>query len=537
LELDLQKNEPIHGALARYATEHCISPLRLIHHLLPGTNSNAIALLLPHHLQLLIDHLPPKLGLTPEQLAAQHTFFPAVAPFLETSEANHLLQRMIYGGVVPGYPICHTPLFGDDQPFIRYCPVCAANDRSSMFAVARWRMMHQLFGVEACAEHKCRLIKTGCRFSAQRVFHDAETVIPDNLPKIEPAEPKDIQMTEDLAFLFSPACPRPGRRRIAATLQQRAREWMSYRSPSHQSAEGPLITELINHYGIGWLQRSSLDSGLRISRVMRSKNRIYPAFFSALLGRFLGLPLAELLAAAINVELPLLASQKQCPRLTSNSDVPELRPARRRKFNRYSLCSAQTIESHRHRILKLRRERPNATRREIRFVANYSLQVLFCADPEWIKANLPVAQPSLKINWSRLDAQKAAMVRNAAEMLRSSSDRPTWIQFRTLRKATIGNKWRQPKYLKKLPLLRAALQEERDTPCTYAERTMRWLCREITEGRCIAFAEVRHFLVHAKLDQLARKYPEIPLMAERFLAALSTNKIPRANPANQTAAA
>lgn len=541
MELDLQKNEPIHGALARYATDHCKSPLRLIRRLLPGTNSNAIAFLLPHHLQLLVDHLPPKLGLTPEQLAAQHTFFPAVAPFLETSEADLLLQRMIHGGMISPYPICHMLRHCDEQPFIRYCPACAAHDRSSLFAVARWRMTHQLFGIEACAEHKCRLITTGCRLGTQRVFHDAEAAIPDKLQEIEPAEPTDIQIAEDLAILFSPDCPRPGRRRIAATLRLRAKEWISSHAPCHQSVDGRLFSGLIDHYGIGWLQRSGTNSESRIRRLLLHETRVCPALFSALLGRFFGLPLAELLATATNIELSASPPQKWRSLLTNNSELPGSPPAKKWGTVHYSKLPARCIEAHRIRILKVLHERPNATRKELRSFVDYSLRILFSVDRKWINANLPATQLrsrlNLKINRLTLDAQKAAMVRQAAEKLRNSSDRPTWIKFSTLRRATIGSKWSQLRELKKLPLLHAALQEEIDTPHTYAERTIRWLCGEIAEGKRGRFADVRLFLVHAKLYQLARKYAEIPLMAEKFLAALSTSKISRANPANQTAAA
>lgn len=523
MEIDLQKNEPIHGALARYATDHCKSPLRLIHRLLPGTNSNAIAFVLPHHLQLLLDHLPPKLGLKPEQLATQHTFFPAIAPFLETSEADLLLHRMIKGGVIPPYPICHMLRYGEEQPAIRYCPVCAANDRSSTFAVARWRMAHQLFGIGACAEHKCRLIATGCGFSAQRVFHDAEVVIPTNLPEAESAEPNDIQMAVDLACLFSPTCPRPGRRRIAGTLSQRAKELFSNRATPRGSIKGHLCSDMADLYGIGWLQRLSPDLEFRVNRLLNQNSENCPAVFSALLGRFLGLPLSELLAAAINAECSYS------------------RPPKRHRLTPHAKFLPETIEIHRRRILELRRKRPNATRSEIRSSAPYSLRILNRSDPKWTEANLPAIQQhlrlNLRMNWPALDAQKEAMVRSAAKILRGSPDRPKWVTVDALRKATIGSKWSGSKERKKLPLLNAALEEERDTPFTYAQRVMRWLCEEIGAGRCKPFAEVRPFLVHAKLSQLARKYPEIPVTAEKFLTALSTNENALIRPADKPAAA
>lgn len=522
MELDLQKNEPIHGALARYATDHGKSPLRLIQRLLPSTNSNAIAFVLPQHLQLLIDHLPPMLGLTPLQLAAQHTFFPAVAPFLESNEAELLLQRMTNGGSAPAYPICHA--MGDHRPpVIRYCPACAAEDRSSTCGVARWRIIHQLYGIVACAKHKCHLINTSCGFGSQRIFHDAEIVIPSSLPEVELAHPNDIQMAEDLVVLFSPSCSRPGRKRIRAMLRRMVSESPLLQATTVRLKEERLYNGLVEFYGAKWLQRFNSNPKACTNNLLGGQLKIRPAIFNALLGRFFGLSLSEFLATATSAE-PIDSPQEQ------NSKE-------QRVYSRIWKPSSQTIEANRQRIVELLRRSPNATRKEVRSAAAYSVNLLFRSDRKWIKAILPARKPRQRLNWHALDAQKSAMVHNAAKELQSSPGRPKRITIEVLRLATVGCRWRGPKYKKKLPLLYGALKEEVETPHAYTERIMRWLCREVAMGRRRPFASVNEFLSHAKLSMNPGNHPELRVRARELLAASPTDKSSFINSAIKASAA
>lgn len=499
MEINRRPLEPIHGILARHAAQRNEHPRRVIQRLLPETGAVSFSVVLPTHLELLAatlrEHAPGG-ALTAPALAAQHTFFPAISTFLEEDERADLLRRMLAGDRVAPYPICHVARAGGEAQTMRWCPECARVDRASIIPDASWRMPHQIFGVRACAEHGCRLIQAPCGFGEPRSLHEANAVIPEVLPMPVAADPVDVEIARDLAGLFTPDCPRPGRRRIAATLERAARRADFVRGPSRQIAISALLDAFTCHYGAEWLDARGVDrptnSNLWPRNCMSAQPDVHPAFFIALLGRFLGAPLRELLTAAVGDPPP----ERALSPITVHFTTPD----------------GQRVAAAKEEFLAARRANPTASRSDLRVVARNACTLLVRADPQWLAENFPQRRrqaDGVTQDWTALDGDLAGKVAARAAALRAETSRPDRITATLLRREVDGMRWAAASWRSKLPRFHTALDAEADTDFAYGDRRAKWYHREILALRAPTTNGVDVFLKRAALAYLATKEPRI----------------------------
>lgn len=116
-----------------------------------------------------------------EDLILKHTMFPSVR-FAHNSRINIALQSMVRqeGDVHNLLPLPKSNL----PRYIRYCPVCVAEDREK-YGEAFWRRSTLLRNVDVCARHRCRLKNTNILISGKQSprLYVAETEIKDMEPE------------------------------------------------------------------------------------------------------------------------------------------------------------------------------------------------------------------------------------------------------------------------------------------------------------------------------------------------------------------
>lgn len=115
------------------------------------------------------------------EIIENHTMFPYYGRFLQKERRNRAYTAMIqtkgnYHNLLP-----MPKRKGNTDRYLRYCPVCAENDRKQ-YGEAYWHRIHQLQGVNICPIHKCYLINSAVRISgkASPTLVAAEICIPEN---------------------------------------------------------------------------------------------------------------------------------------------------------------------------------------------------------------------------------------------------------------------------------------------------------------------------------------------------------------------
>ncbi len=91
-----------------------------------------------------------------ESIIEKHTMFAYYGRFLNQDRRNTAFRALVamqgnYNNLLP-IPKRKT----DNDRFLRYCPICADNDRQK-FGEAYWHRIHQMQGINICPVHHCQL--------------------------------------------------------------------------------------------------------------------------------------------------------------------------------------------------------------------------------------------------------------------------------------------------------------------------------------------------------------------------------------------
>jgi hypothetical protein len=304
MEFSLKKYEPLQGALGRLASFYNAKPENLLAKLGTTPRLRTMDFALPTHLAAIAKQLPPNLGITGEKLADEHTFLPAIAPFVNKEEYSKIRRAMIDGRAVARHPICfsHGWNSASKNPLnapIRFCPDCAVVDRKQC-GEARFYMQHNLAGCRVCYLHGCELVPTEGRLTQRSQLHNAEELIPHDTSPVPASDKYDSVISADLAQLFNADCPRPGRRRVAATLFHLA-DCAGYASSAGTLCLERLWCDLGRFYGAAWLKKRGPLPRQCPWDLLGKRRDIFPAFQLALVSRFFDLPLSEFLDLAIQL--------------------------------------------------------------------------------------------------------------------------------------------------------------------------------------------------------------------------------------------
>lgn len=115
-----------------------------------------------------------------EDVILKHTMFPYYGRFLPKERRNKAFKALIqmqgnYHNLLP-MPKSRN----ETDRFLRYCPICAENDRKQ-YGETYWHRLHQFQGIKICPLHKCYLMDSDVIINgkASPTLVSAETVIPE----------------------------------------------------------------------------------------------------------------------------------------------------------------------------------------------------------------------------------------------------------------------------------------------------------------------------------------------------------------------
>lgn len=116
-----------------------------------------------------------------QRIIEQHTMFPYYGRFLQKERRNQAYTEMIQTKGNYHNLLSMPKRKGNTDRYLRYCPVCAENDRKQ-YGEAYWHRIHQLQGVNICPIHKCYLINSAVRISGKTspTLVAAESCVPEN---------------------------------------------------------------------------------------------------------------------------------------------------------------------------------------------------------------------------------------------------------------------------------------------------------------------------------------------------------------------
>ena len=130
----------------------------------------------PAALQMLTKNMPL------EQVIEKHTMFPYYGRFLFKERRNKAFEALAhmqgnYHNLLP----MPKRKNGIDR-FLRYCPVCAENDRKQ-YGETYWHRLHQLQGIKICPIHGCYLNDSDVMISGKTspTLISAEISIPEKI--------------------------------------------------------------------------------------------------------------------------------------------------------------------------------------------------------------------------------------------------------------------------------------------------------------------------------------------------------------------
>ena len=120
-----------------------------------------------------------------ESIIEKHTMFAYYGRFLNQDRRNTAFRALVsmqgnYNNLLP-----MPKRKKDTDRFLRYCPLCANNDRLN-FGEAYWHRIHQMQGVNICPVHHCKLIDSSLIIGnkASPTLMTAEEVITISEPEM-----------------------------------------------------------------------------------------------------------------------------------------------------------------------------------------------------------------------------------------------------------------------------------------------------------------------------------------------------------------
>lgn len=233
-----------------------------------------------------------------EDVILKHTMFPYYGRFLHRERRNKAFKALVqmqgnYHNLLP-MPKSRNKT----DRFLRFCPVCAENDRKQ-YGEAYWHRMHQFQGIKICPLHKCYLMDSDVIISGKTspTLVSAETVIPEmmNSPLYCDNE-IECKIAEYVADIFSSELDLQGDVTIGQFLHSRL-ENTPYRSIRGEQRNIALFHADFSEYYKN-LPDNHFTELWQIQKVLTDDRVNF--YEICLLALFLNIPAADL----VNMELP-----------------------------------------------------------------------------------------------------------------------------------------------------------------------------------------------------------------------------------------
>lgn len=234
-----------------------------------------------------------------EEIVLKHTMFPYYARFIGYERRKKAFQSLVamdaaYHNLLP-LPKSKEKVIRR----LRYCPICAGNDRQS-YGETYWHRIHQMHGIRICPIHHCSLIDTDIRMDSRvsPALVTAEEAVTNRNAIIMSDDPIECGLAEYVAEVFQSGFDMESTVEVGQFLHSRM-EGTKYLSRRGQQRNIALLhKDFIAHYG-------SLADGFnelwQLQKLLcSSRHSMTEVCMTAL---FLGIP-ADDLAHMVMPEIP-----------------------------------------------------------------------------------------------------------------------------------------------------------------------------------------------------------------------------------------
>jgi hypothetical protein len=211
-------DELFYSLCARYGERVRYSDIEAVNKDLFGARGMSASVDLPSHLGHFVRSLPPNHGLCLSRLICKYTLLPFYAPFLPVERFSRVCKDMegADGGAIHKCAGI-TPSNVRLNNWLRYCPVCVADDRGATDHCCYWHRLHQVPGVEVCPHHHVFLENSTVR--ARNRVNSALYVTAERAIVVANARPLDpddeihqglLGVARDAAWLLDQSGLNPG---------------------------------------------------------------------------------------------------------------------------------------------------------------------------------------------------------------------------------------------------------------------------------------------------------------------------------------
>jgi len=145
-------------------------------------------------------HLQMKMPMV--ELIEKHTMFPYYGRFLRRERRQQALEMLLkmderYHNLI------YVTKSKSITRHLRYCPACAADDRKA-HGETYWHRSHQLFGVNICPIHGCKLMNSPVEISSKTspYLHSAEEMVPPVAEAVQKSNPLELRIAEYVHAVF-----------------------------------------------------------------------------------------------------------------------------------------------------------------------------------------------------------------------------------------------------------------------------------------------------------------------------------------------
>lgn len=142
-----------------------------------------------------------------EELILNHTMFPQYARFIPLEQKKESMYKLSKESGDVHHLFCVLPR-GTGEQYLRYCPLCAAEDREK-YGETYWHRKHQIRNMSTCTKHKCKLEESDVVAKSTQTFmfcpaenhiQNKEPVYVDNLQSIQFAEYMEQVFESEMDF-------------------------------------------------------------------------------------------------------------------------------------------------------------------------------------------------------------------------------------------------------------------------------------------------------------------------------------------------
>lgn len=147
-----------------------------------------------------LEHL--QMSMPMKELIEKHTMFPYYGRFLRRERRQQALEMLLkmderYHNLI------YTTKSKSITRHLRYCPICAADDRRK-YGETYWHRSHQLFGVNICPVHSCILMNSPVEISSKTspYLHSAEEMVPPAEEAVQKSSSLELRIAEYVNAVF-----------------------------------------------------------------------------------------------------------------------------------------------------------------------------------------------------------------------------------------------------------------------------------------------------------------------------------------------